>query len=166
MQPRLRNYGLAILASAAFVAIPAILAQAAECQATDNWSQDRLAKFDVALAKAEQDGQAPASQLNQAPSEVDAAIASLEQDIATRKGDAAAKGEAALKELRASRDAYRAAPKRSAHPIIRAAGAAEARQSSEEATPAFWTKVNAYLDAVDADVATRQAAMQTRFIGN
>lgn len=171
MKLRLCAYGVAILASVTLPAVAATLAHAADCQDL-TWSQDRLSKFDTAVAS-EQDAikrQGPARQAMRWPqdqaSEVDAAIASLEQDIATRKGDTAAKGKAKLNEVRASRDAYQVKLRQLATYMMAAAEAAETRQPSEEATNAFWAKVDAYLDAVNADNPTRQAAMQTRFLGN
>jgi hypothetical protein len=168
---RLCAYGLAILASVTLPAVAATLAHAADCQDL-TWSQDRLAKFDTAVAS-EQDAvkrQGLARQAMRWPqdqaSEVDAAIASLEQDVATRKGDAAARGNAVLNEVRASRDAYQVKLRQLATHVMADAQAAEVRQSPEEGANAFWDKVNAYLDAVNADISTRQAATQTRFMGN
>ena len=165
MKLRPCTYGLTMLACVSFVAIPAALARAADCQDL-TWSKDRLSKFDVALAKeqgaAKQGATAtPASQ--NGSSEFDAAIASLEQDLATRRGDAAVKGEAVLRQIRATRDAYRATLRQ---PAIHITRAAQATDAPEESANAFWSKVNEYLDAVNADVATRQAAMQTQFVGN
>jgi hypothetical protein len=152
----------------ALLAIPATLAQAADCQDL-NWSQDRLSKFKVAIASLEQDAvssQAPAGQAiywsQKHLADFDAAIASLEQDIRTRKADAAGKAEAALNDIRVIRDGYRVRHKTN---LVTTAQAGEAPQLTEEAANAFWAKVNAYLDVVKADLATRQAAMQTRFLG-
>jgi hypothetical protein len=171
MKLRLCAYGVAILASITLAAVAATLAHAAECQDL-TWSQDRLSKFDVAVAS-EQDAvkrQGPAKQAAHWPqdqvSEVNAAIASLEQDVASRSGDAAAKGAAVLNDVRASRDAYRIKLQQLATHMMAAAEAAEARQSPEVAANAFWSKVDAYLDAVNADIPTRQAATQTRFMGD
>jgi hypothetical protein len=171
MKLRLCAYGVAILASVTLPAVAATLAHAAECQDL-TWPQDRLSKFDVAVAS-EQDAvkrQGPARQAAHWPqdqvSEVNAAIASLEQDVATRRGDAAAKGAAVLNEVRAGRDAYRIKLQQLATHMMAAAEAADARQSPEEAANAFWAKVDAYLDAVNADIPARQAATQTRFMGN
>jgi hypothetical protein len=170
MKLRLGAYGLAILASVTLPAVAATLAHAADCQDL-TWSQDRLSKLDAAVAS-EQDAvkrQGPARQAMRWPqdqaSEVDGAIASLEQDVASRGGDAAAKGEAVLKEIRASRDAYRVKLTQLATNVMADAQAADSRQSLQEAN-AFWGKVNAYLDAVNADIPARQAATQTRFMGN
>lgn len=163
-------YGLATIALIAPLTVAATLAHAAECQDLA-WSRDRLSKFDSSIASLEQDAVKRQGSAMQATvslhqlSEFDAAIGSLEQDVAARKGDAAVKGKAILDELRASRDAYRAKFGQQTH-IIRAAQAAESGQPSEEAANAFWGKVNTYLDAVDADVATRQAATQVLFVGN
>lgn len=148
------------------------LAQAADCQDQGiRWSQDHLSKFDAAIGAWEQDFAKRHGSITQALhwagdqlSEFEAAIASLERDVATRAADVRAKGEALLKEIRASRDAHRAEVKRLS--VVRSAQAADASQSPEQISNAFWTKVNAYLDAVNADIATRQAAMQSRFVGN
>jgi len=56
-------YGLAVLSYVALPSIPAALAQASDCQdrlsparQAIHWSQDRLSKFDAAIAGMEQDG--------------------------------------------------------------------------------------------------------------
>jgi len=162
MQLRSCAYSLAILASVTLPAVAVTSAYAANCEDL-SWSKDRLSKFEAAVAS-EQDAarkQGPARQV----SEIDSAIASLEQDVATRKGEAASKGEAVLKELRAGRDAYRA---KLTQPVTRvvSTATADAGQSTDESTTALWDKVNAYLDAVGADLSTRQAATQVRFLGN
>jgi hypothetical protein len=163
MRIRSRAYRPALLASVALPALIAASAHAAECQNL-TWSKDQLAKFDTVLAS----GQDAAGHRNPQAiqnTEIDAAIASLEQDLATRKGDTAAKGEAALKELRAARDADRARAKQPAVHIMSTA-AADVSRSPGDSANALWVKVDTYLDAVNADVSTRQAAAQTRFIGN
>ena len=171
MKLRSCAYGVVIIASVTLPAVAATLAHAAECQDL-TWSQDRLSKLDVAVAS-EQDAvkrRGPAGQIALWPqdqvSEVNAAIASLEQDVATRRGDAAAKGAALLNEVRSSRDAYQVKLQQLATHMMAAAEAAGARPSAEEDANAFWSKVDAYLDAVNADIPTRQAAMQTRFMGD
>lgn len=161
MQLRSCTYGFAILASLVLPAITASSAHSAECQDL-SWPQDRLSKFDAAIASAPGAArQHPASQI----SEIDAAIASLEQDLSTRKAGAAGKGEALLKQLRAARDAYSVKLDQSATRVMSAA-AADAGQLPDQTANALWDKVNAYLDAVNADISTRQAAMQTRFMGD
>lgn len=178
MKLRSCTYGLAILACAALLPVPATLAQVAgsdlrtDCQDPPRWSQDRLAKFNVAIASVEQDvakRENPARQeirwSRDQLSDFDAAIASLQQDLATRHASARGKAEAALNELRDRRDAYRVKVRDTATNMTTAAQAADAGKSLDEAANAFWAKVDAYLDAVNADVGTRQAAMQTRFMG-
>ena len=163
MRFRLCAYRLAILASVTLPAVAITSAYAADCQDL-SWSKDRLSKFDAAVAS-ELDAVKRQGLAQVQPSEIDAAIASLEQDVATRRGDAAVKGEAVLKEIKASRDAYRAKLGQSATHVMSAA-AANASPSPADGTNAFWIKVDAYLDAVNADISTRQAATQTRFIGD
>ena len=153
-------YRVAILASVTLPAVAATSAQAAECQAP-GWSKDRLAKFDAAVAS---ERQSAATQITQA-SQIDAAIAALDQDVATRTGDAGAKGQAVLKEIRAGRDAYQAKLAQRTSQMMSAA-AANASPSPAGNADALWNKVDAYLDAVNADISTRQAAMQTRFVGD
>jgi len=178
MKPRLCTYGVAILAYVVLLPLPVTLAQvlgsqpSPDCQDPPHWSQDRLSKFNVAIASLEQDVAERRAHTKQTIywsnqlSEFEAAMASLEQDVATRKADTATKGEAVLNELRASRDAYRVKLTQAATNMTTGAQAADARQSPDEAANAFWAKVNAYLDAVNADIATRQAAMQTKFMGD
>jgi|GEM_PF-6775489 len=156
MKLRSYAYGVAVLAAGALGS--ASLA-AAECQDL-TWSKDQLSKLDAAIV-AEQNAANKQARVRQA-SDIDAAIASLEQDIGSRKGDAAAKGQAVLNEIRASR----AKGDQLAANMMANAQAADSRRSPDEASSALWTKVNAYLDAVGADVSTRQAANQARFLGN
>ena len=168
MKLRSCAYGPAILTSVILLAVPAT-AHAADCQDL-TWSHDRLAKFDAVIASLERDAvkrEGPATQATKDQvAELDAAIASLEQDVATHEADFRTRGEAVLNEVRASRDAYRAKLRQPAPHLIATAQAAEAGQSPEEAANAFWAKVNAYFDAVNADIAARQAATQTKFRGN
>jgi hypothetical protein len=164
MSFRLCAFRLAVLASVTLPAVIATTARAAECQDL-TWSKERLSKLDAAIASG-QDAvkeQGSASQIRIA--EIDAAIASLEQDVATRKGDAAAKGEALLKDIRSARDAYRAESRQQGTRVMSAA-AADAGQPSAVSTSALWSKVDAYLDAVNADLPARQAATQARFAGD
>jgi len=156
MKPRSRTYGLAIIAFFAFLAIPAALAQATECQDL-RWSQDQLSKFDTTIASLQQDAakQLPAARqaLEDRLSKFNAAIASLEQDFAKQRTAARAEAEAALKELKDVRDAFRAKVKE-----------AQANMTDGQvAANAFRARVDAYLDAVKADIDTRQAVMQTQF---
>lgn len=149
-------FGLAILASLAAITP----APAADCQDL-SWSKDRLSKFDAATSAQDTTRQSKQDQI----SEIDAAVASLEQDIAGRKGDAAAKGATILNEVRAGRDAYRIKLGQQGARMLSAA-TADAGSSRDDSSTALWRKVNAYLDAVDADIAVRQAATQTKFLGN
>ncbi len=157
--------GPAVLASVMLLAVPMTSVKAADCQDLV-WPRDRLSKFDAAIASLAQNAvDLPAAQAMQDQiAEFDAVIASLEQDIVTHEVDSRIKGEAVLKEIRASRDAYHA-KFRLPH-LIATALAADAPQSPEEAANIFWTRVNVYFDVVNADIATRQAATQTRFRGN
>jgi len=161
MQLRSCAYGLAIFASLALPAIASSSAYSAECQDL-SWSKDQLSKFDAAVASE----QGATKQIAATkPSEIDAAIASLEQDLSTRKGEAAAKGETMLKEIRAGRDAYQVRRNQPATRVMSAA-TADAGRSADETASALWAKVDAYLDAVNADISTRQAATQAKFLGN
>jgi len=173
MKLRSGTYGLAILACVALLPIPATLAQVAgtDCKDPPPWSQDRLAKFNVAIASLEQDVAKSASPARQELhwsrdqlSDFDAAIASLQQDIATRQGTARGKAEVVLNEVRDRRDAYRVRVREAAANLT-GAQAADAGKSLDQAANAFWAEVDAYLNAVHADIDTRQAAMQTRFVG-
>jgi hypothetical protein len=163
MKLRSYAYGAAILASVALPVIATTFAQAADCQDL-SWSKDQLSKLDAVIAAEQGDvkRQGPVMQA----AEVDAAIASLEQDLATRKDDGAAKGQAVLNEIRANRDAYQAKLTQLATNATADAQVTDSRPSPQEAANTFWGKVNAYLDAVNADLPTRQAATQTRFMGN
>jgi hypothetical protein len=161
MQLRSCAYSLAILASVTLPAVAVTSAHAANCEDL-SWSKDQLSKFDAAMASEHgATRQSTASQI----SEIDAAIASLEQDVSTRKGEAAAKGEAMLKQLRAGRDAYQVKLDQPATRVMSAA-TADTGQSADQTANALWDKVDAYLDAVNADISTREAATQTRFMGD
>jgi hypothetical protein len=159
MKRHLRAYSFVIFAS---VTLSAAAAFAGNCEDLA-WSKDRLSTFDAAVASGPEAAKKPA--LVKQASEIDAAIASLEQDIASRKGDAAAKGEAVLKDLRAGRDAYRA---KLTQPVtqVMSAATADAGHAADETATALWDKVDAYLDAVGADLSSRQAAALSRFVGN
>ena len=78
------------------------------------------------------------------------------------KSRSRAKAEALLNEVRDRRDAYRV----KVRDITTSAQAAAAGKSLDEAASAFWAEVDAYLDAIHADIGIRQAAMQTRYLGN
>jgi hypothetical protein len=160
MRSRSYTFGLAVLACST---VTLTSARAAECQDL-SWSKDRLSKFDAAITSAADITKRRAIAQHE-PHALNAAVASLEQDIAGRNGDAAAKGMTILNEIRASRDAYRT---KLGQPVSRMMSAvtADAGPSRDEAPVAVWQKINAYLDAVDADVATRQAATQAKFVGN
>ena len=153
---------LVILVSVTFPSLAVTVAHAADCQNL-SWSNDQLSKFDAAIASgqhaARREGAARQSL------EIDAAIASLEQDITTRTGEAATRGQAALKDIHAARDAFRTRLGQPLNQVVSAA-TADAGQRSDETANTLWTKVNAYLDAVNADISARQAATQTRFMGN
>jgi ATP/maltotriose-dependent transcriptional regulator MalT len=140
------TFGVAVMAQVALFAPPSAFAQA---QTSDQlspprqaiqWSQDRLSEFD-------------------------AAITNLEQDLAKRQADARANGEAALKDLRAQRDAYRAKVNEAVSnaKTWTDTQASEARKSLDEASTAFHIKVGEYLDAVKADVAARRAVLQAEY---
>jgi len=166
------TYSFTTLAAFALLMMPPTLARAADCQDSPNWSQAQLSKFDTVIAGWKQDlakYQDPARQAlrwsQDRISQLDAAIATLEQDIATRQTAIRSKAEAVLKELRDRRDSYRAKVKDSLANIATWTDAqvAEARKSLDDAANAFQSKVDTYLDAVNADIETRQALMQVQF---
>jgi hypothetical protein len=161
MKLRSRANAFAILASVA----AATLAHAADGQ-DQTWSKDRLSKFDAAIVSEQDAAKRQGATSPGQALEIDTAVADLEQDLATRKGDGAARGQVVLNEIRATRDAYRAKLRQLAANATADAQAADSRQSPKAASNTFWSQVDAYLDAVDADIATRQAATQTRFLGN
>jgi len=150
MKLRLSAAGLALVAVTAAVVTPTAFAQDTTSQTRPapqddrslarqavEWSQDRL-------------------------SELDAAIAVLEQNAAKLQGEARARADAALKTLRERRDAYRA---RAEEAVANAktwtdAQVAEARKSLDDTWTAFETARDDYLDAVKADLATRRAVLE------
>ncbi|WP_371349287.1 hypothetical protein [Ancylobacter sp. IITR112] len=150
MKLRLFVAGLALLGQTALITAPAAFAQDAGSQtrpaAQDDpslarqaieWSKDRLA-------------------------ELDASIAILEQDAARLQGEAKAKADATLRTLRERRDAYRA----KADGAVAGAKSwtdaqvTEARRSLDENWTAFQTARDDYLDAAQADLATRRAILE------
>ena len=155
MKLRSCTYGLAILVSVALLAIPATLAQAAEAQDL-RWSQDRLSKLNAAIASWEQDfaKRQVRQALEDRLSRFNVAIAVLEQDVAKQDVDSRAKAQPALKALQDTRDAFRAKVKEP-----------QANMTDDQvAANAFRAGVDVYLDAVNADIHTRQAVMHTQFI--
>ena len=48
--------------------------------------------------------------------------------------------------------------------VLSAVQSADGRTALDDAANAFWAKVSAYLDVVNADIATRQAVMQPEFL--
>ncbi|MBC9882972.1 hypothetical protein G8O24_37355 [Bradyrhizobium sp. INPA01-394B] len=142
---------LAILAEVMLLAAPSGFAQDQASQSAPSsqpssarraiqWSQDRLSEFD-------------------------AAIASLEQDLAKRQADVRAKADATLKELRDTREAYRVKTEEAAANARTWTDAqvADARKALDERSTAFQAKVGEYLDTVKADLATRQAVLEAEF---
>lgn len=145
--------GLAILAQVALLttvptlaqdsnpsSAPASPGQRSSARQAMEWSRDRL-------------------------SELDAAIAVLEQDAAKLQGDGRARAEAALKELRETREAYRI---KADDAMANArtwtdAQVADARKSLDENWAAFEAKLDAYLDKIEADLATRRAVLEAEF---
>jgi TolA-binding protein len=150
-----RAYGFATLASVAFFAISASLAQAAESQ-DPRWSQDQLSKLNAALASWEQDfaKEQVRRALEDRLSRFNAAIASLEQDVAKQNVASRTKAAAALKTLRDTRDALQAKVK----------GAQADMMDDQVAAIAFRAGLEAYLDAVNADVETRHVVMHPQFV--
>jgi hypothetical protein len=131
------------------------LAQVAQSQDL-SWSQDRLSKLNAAIASWEQDfaKQQVRQALEDRLSRFNAAIASLEQDVAKQNVASRAKAEAALKALQDTRDAFRAKVKEP-----------QANMTDDQvAANAFRAGLDVYLDAVNADIETRQAVMQPQFV--
>lgn len=150
MKLRLFAAGLALVAVTAAVVDPTAFAQDTTSQTRPasqddrslarqavEWSQDRL-------------------------SELDAAIAILEQNAAKLQGEARARADAALKTLRERRDAYRVRAEEAAAnaKTWTDAQVAEARKSLDDTWTAFETARDDYLDAVKADLATRRAVLE------
>ena len=152
MKFRSCTYGLAILASVSLLAIPAQVAKSEDLR----WSQDRLSTLNAAIAGWEQDfsKQQVRQALEDRLSRFNAAIAGLEQDAAKLNVAFRAKAEAALKALQDTRDAFRAK--------IKEPGAN--MRDDQVAANAFRAELDVYLDAVHADIETRQAVMQHQFV--
>lgn len=153
MKSRSWAFCLAILAEVTLLAAPSGFAQNQASHAAPSnqdqpssarqaiqWSQDRLSEFD-------------------------AAIASLEQDLAKRQADVRAKADAALKELRDTRESYRVKAEEAAGNARTwtVTQVADARKALDERSTAFQAKVGEYLDTVKADLATRQAVLEAEF---
>ncbi len=146
MKLRSWTFGIAILAHVSLLAAPAALAQGSAsgqpspARQAIQWSQDRLSELDAAVAKAD-------------------------QDIATRQADTRAKGEAALKDLRAQRDVYKVKVNEAASnaKTWTDAQVAEANKSLDEAATAFQVKLGEYLDTVKSDVAGRRALLEAEY---
>lgn len=146
MKLRSWPFGIAIVAHVTLLAAPATLAQGSAsgqpspARQAIHWSQERL-------------------------SELDAAVAKVDQDLATRQADTRAKGEAALKDLRAQRDAYKVKVNEAVSnaKTWTDAQVAEANKSLDEAATAFQVKLGEYLDAVKSDVASRRAVLEAEY---
>lgn len=150
MKPRPWALGLAILSQVTLLsgaptfaqnanpsAAPASQDQLSPARQAMGWSRDRL-------------------------SELDAAIAVLEQNAAKLQGEARARAEAALKELRNTREAYRVKAEEAMANATTWTDAqvADARKSLDESWTAFQAKLDAYLDKVETDLATRRAVLE------
>ena len=139
-------FGISILVQATLLATPATHAQGSASDQLSpgrqaiQWSQDRLSEFDAAIAR-------------------------MEQDLEKRKADDRAKGDAALKDLRAQRDAYRAKVNEAASnaKTWTETQVADAGKSLEDASDKFQAQLGEYLDAVNADVVARRAALEAEF---
>ncbi|MBR1040718.1 hypothetical protein JQ593_18105 [Bradyrhizobium viridifuturi] len=141
--------GFALMAQTTLYTAPAALAQDATMQsqpvAQDSpslarqaveWSQDRLA-------------------------ELDAALAVLEKKTAELQGEARTRAEHALKTLRERRDAYRSQAEGAAANARTWTDAqvAAARKSLDDNWAAFQAAQDEYLEATKADLATRRAVL-------
>jgi hypothetical protein len=155
MQMNRRSWvlGFAALAQASLLAAPAALAGAQSAPAASankekasgarqavRWSQDRL-------------------------SEIDATLAVLERDAASRKAADRQRAEAALKTLRETRASYRTKAAAAAAANADAwsdAQAASARRSLDATWMAFEAQRDGYLATANADLATRRAVLDAR----
>lgn len=156
MKPRLSTVALAVLVQAGLALAPA-QAQAQAQQSSESTPAAHASEPSLARQSIEW------SQTRL--TELDAAIAVFEQDLAKRKGDTRAKAEVALQELKGKRDVYRAeaeaaaaqAKSRSEQEL------AQAKQSLDDSWTALQGTKDLYLDTVQADVATRRAVLQAEF---
>jgi len=143
----------------------AILAEVTLLAAPSGFAQDQAPR----AARSEQDQPSSTRQAIQWSqdrlSEFDAAIASLEQDLAKRQADVRAKADAALKELRNTREAYRVKAEEAAANARTWTDTqlADALKALNERSTLFQAKVAEYLDTVKADLATRQAVLEAEF---
>jgi len=146
MELRSWAFGLAILAHATLLAAPPTVAQVSASNQLSptrqaiEWSRDQLSEFDAAVAK-------------------------LEQDLAKRQADIRARGEAALKDLRAQRDAYQTKVNDAASKVKTWTDAqvSDANKSLDETSTAFQAKLGEYLDTVKADVASRRTVLEAQY---
>lgn len=96
--------------------------------------------------------------------EIDATIATLEENARKLDGDARARADAKIAELRASRDAYQVALQRAvAEEQEKAKAQLEETQAAlDKSWNAFELEVQDYFDAVNSDIAVRRAVFSAR----
>lgn len=94
--------------------------------------------------------------------ELDATVATLERDVAERKGEARARAQAVLQKLRDKRESYRLKSREAAANARTWTDAQviEAQKSLDESWDAFQAGVAEYFDATQADLATRRAVLE------
>ncbi|MGU1062092.1 hypothetical protein ACSEPQ_04355 [Pseudomonas aeruginosa] len=153
MKLRSHALGLALLAQLALLLPPPVFAQEQTRQSSSvNDSEPSRARQTLAWS---------IDRLT----ELDATVATLEQDVAQHKGEARARAQIVLQELRGSRESYRL---KSREAVANAktwtdAQAIEAHKSLDESWNAFQVGVADYLDATQADLATRRAVLENEF---
>ncbi len=152
MKPRLSTVALAVLVQAGLAQAQAQAQQSSESTPAAQASEPSLARQSIEWSQTRL-------------TELDAAIAVFEQNLAKRNGNTRAKVEVALQELKGKRDAYRAeAEAAAAQAKIRSEQElAQARQSLDDSWTALQGTKDRYLDTVQADVATRRAVLQAEF---
>ena len=156
MKPRLSTVGLAVLVQAGLALAPAqAQAQAQAQQSSESTPAAQASEPSLARQSIEW------SQTRL--TELDAAIAVFEQNLAKRNGNTRAKVEVALQELKGKRDAYRAEAAAAQAKIRSEQELAQARQSLDDSWTALQGTKDRYLDTVQADVATRRAVLQAEF---
>jgi DNA repair exonuclease SbcCD ATPase subunit len=148
----------------------AILAQAIMMTAVSTFAQEAAPPPAAGVGKAVvQQNASLAHQANawaQARlSELDAAIAVVEEDAAKRQADLSASAEAALKRLHEAREGFRSEINVAAETSRSwtEQQIADSHKSLEKSWTAFQSDVDAYLDATKADVSTKQATLDAEF---
>ncbi|WP_449103131.1 hypothetical protein [Pseudomonas extremaustralis] len=140
----------------------ALVAQAALFTAPVAFAQDTPSQVEPAAQDAPSQARQAVAWSQDRLAELDATIAVLEKDSAKLQGEARAKADAALKELRARRDVYRTQAGEAVANVRTWTDAqvVEARKSLDKSWAAFQTARDEYLEATKADLATRRALLE------